>query len=79
MLLNDRDFFGRHFDAEVAARDHDSVGGFENFFQMIDGLWLFKLGNDRNVAVVGGDDLLHHADVGGGADERKRHRVHSVT
>src|SRR5580700_6497637 len=41
MLLNDRNFFRRHFYAEIAAGDHNSVGGFENFFQMIDGLGLF--------------------------------------
>ena len=57
VLLNDRDFFRRHFDAEIAAGDHDSVGGFENFFQMIDGLRLFELGDDGNVAAVRGDDL----------------------
>ena len=50
MLLDDRNFFGRHFHAQIAARHHDSVGGFENFFQMIDGLRLFQLGDDRNVA-----------------------------
>ena len=58
MLLNDRNFFRRHFDAEIAAGDHDSVGGFENFFQMIDGLRLFELGDDGDVAAVRGDDLL---------------------
>ena len=58
MLLNDGNFFWRHFNAEVAAGHHDSVGGFENFLQMIDGLRLFQLGDHRNVAVVRGDDLL---------------------
>ncbi len=45
---------------------------------MIDGLRLFELGDDGNIAVVGGDDLLDHADVGGGADERNRDRVHAM-
>ena len=71
-------FFGRHFDAEIAAGDHDSVGGFENFFQMIDGLRLLELGDDGNVAAVRGDDLLDHADVGGGADEGERDGIDAV-
>ena len=50
VLLNDGNFFGRHFDAEVAAGDHDSVGDFENFFEMIDGLRLLEFGDDRDIA-----------------------------
>ena len=45
-------FSGGDLDAEIAAGDHDSVGGFENFFQMVDSLRLFELGDDRDVAVV---------------------------
>ena len=71
-------FSGSHFDAEIAASDHDSVGSFENFFEMVDGLRLFEFGDDGQVAVVGGDDLFDHADVGGGADERKRDGVDAV-
>jgi hypothetical protein len=78
VLLNDWDFFRRHFYAEIAASDHDSVGGFENFFQVIDGLRLFEFRDDGDVAVVLGDDLLDHADIGGGADEGKRDGVDAV-
>ncbi len=78
VLLNHRNFFRRHLDAEIAAGDHDSVGGFEDFFQMIDGLRLFELGDDRDIALVRGDDLLDLGDVGGGADERKRDGIDAV-
>ena len=78
VLLNDGNFFGRHFDAEIAAGDHDSVGGFENFFEMIDGLRLFQFGDDGDVAAVLSDDLFDHLHVGGGADERDRDRVDAV-
>src|SRR5580658_319338 len=78
VLLNDGDFFRGHFYAEVAAGDHDSVGCFENFFQMIDGLRLFQFRDYGDVAVVLGDDLFDHDDVGGGADEGNRNRVDAV-
>ena len=78
MLLNDGNFFWRHFNAEIAASDHDSVGHFENFFQMIDSLRFFELGDDGHVASVRRDDLLDHADIGGGADEGKCDRVNTV-
>ena len=78
MLLDDGNFFGRHFDAEIAAGDHDSVSDFEDFFQMIDGLRLFELGDDWDIAAVRGDDALYLGDVGGGAHEGKRNRVDAM-
>src|SRR5579864_5194965 len=63
VLLNDGNFFGSHLNAEIAAGDHDSVGGFENFFQMIDGLGLLELGNHGDIAAMRGDNLPDHADV----------------
>ena len=56
VLLDDGNFFGGHFDAEIAAGDHDAVGDFEDVVEVIDGLRLFELGDDRDVAAVGGDD-----------------------
>ena len=69
MLLDYRNFFGRHFDPEIAAGHHDSVRFFEDFFEMVDGLRLFELGDDGDVTSAAGNDLLDHADVGGGAHE----------
>ena len=45
MLLNDGNFLRRHLHPEIAARDHHAIGGFENFFEMVDGLRLLQLGN----------------------------------
>ena len=49
---------------------------------MIDGLRLFQLGDDGNVAVVPGtvrgDDLLDHADIGGAAHERESDGIDAV-
>ena len=78
MFLDHRDFFGSHFDAEIAAGDHDSVGSFEDFFQMIDGLRLFEFGNDRDIALVRGDDSLDCRNIGGGADEGESDGIDSV-
>src|SRR5208282_3935494 len=78
MLLNDRDFFRRHLDSKIAAGDHDSVGSFENLLEMVDGLRLFELGDDRNLFAIGGDDLFHHLHVGGAAHERDGDRVDAV-
>ena len=69
MLLDDGNFLGSHFDAEISAGDHDSVSDLEDFFQMIDGLRLFELGDDWDIAAVSGNDALYLGDVGGGAHE----------
>ncbi len=42
MLLNDWNFFRRHFHAQIAAGDHHAIGSFEDFFQVVDGLRLFQ-------------------------------------
>ena len=63
---------------EGATRDHDSVSSPEDFFQMIDGLRLFELGNDRDIAPVRGDDSLDSGDIGGGTDEGEGNGVDAV-
>jgi len=70
MLLNDRDLFGRHFNAEITASHHDSVGHIQNFFQVLEGLGFFQLGNDRDCGVVRCDDVFHSANIRSGANER---------
>ena len=45
MLLNDRNFFRRHLDTQIAASDHHAVGSFEDFFEMVDGLRLLQFGD----------------------------------
>src|SRR5436309_2066863 len=50
----------RQFDAKVAARHHQGVGGFENFGEPIDRLRLFDLRHHRGAAA---DQLLGLIDV----------------
>ena len=69
VLLDGGNFFGRDFDAEVSAGDHDAVGDFEDGVEVLDGLGLFELGDDPGVGLEGGEALLDVADVVGGADE----------
>src|SRR5215470_9807854 len=45
---------------------------------MIDGLRLFKLRDNRHVALVRGNDLLGFGDIGGGPDEGESDGVNSV-
>ena len=52
VLLDHGNFFRRHLDAEIPARDHDSVRDFQDFLQMIDGLGLFQFGDDRHITSV---------------------------
>ena len=69
VLLDGGDFFGRDFDAEIAAGDHDAVGDFEDGVEVLDGLGLFEFGDDPCVGFEGGEAVLDVADVVGGADE----------
>ena len=62
-------FSGGSFDAEIAAGDHDAVGGLQNAVKMLDGLGLFELGDDPGFAAVGGDAIAHQANIFSGADE----------
>ena len=78
MLLNDRNLFRRHLDAQVAASDHHTIGSFQDFFQVIDGLRLLQFGDQGSVAALADHDLLDHVHVGGGAHEGERNRVHTV-
>ena len=63
VLLHGRDFFGRDLDAEIAAGDHDGVGGFKDAVEMLDGLGLFELGDDPGVRLEGGEAVLDVADI----------------
>ena len=45
VLLNDRNFFRRHLHAQIAASHHYAVGGFQYFFEMVDGLRLLQFGD----------------------------------
>ena len=78
MFLNDWDFFRRHLDAQIAASDHHSIGSFEDFFQVVDGLRLLQFCDQGSIVAVADDDLLDHVHVGGRAHEGKRNHIHAV-
>ena len=78
MLLDGGNFFRGHFDAEVAAGDHDAVGVFEDGFEVLDGLGFFELGDDPGFKAEGGDAEFDVADVFRGADEGDGDGVNAV-
>ena len=69
MCLDGRNIFRRHFNAQIAAGDHDGVGGLQDGVQMFDGLGLFELGDDPGKAPVGGHSIAHQVDIFGRADK----------
>ena len=77
-FLDDRHPLGRKLHAQVATRNHDTVGYLQNSFETLDGLWLFQLGDDGH----GFSEFAHQsfcfADVIGGANEGQRNRIHSL-
>ncbi len=61
----------------VAASDHYAVGNGQNLIQIVDGLRLFQLGDDRRVAARSGDDLFNRPDIGGRANKGDGNHVHA--
>ena len=71
-LLDERHGRGADLDAEVAARDHDRVGGADDRVQLVERLGLLDLGDDVGLRVGGVQELAQPAAVGGRAHERER-------
>ena len=79
LLLQDGHLLDRHFHAEVAARNHDSVAGLENLVKALQRVCPFYLrDNERLFAHVRGG-RANRFDVGRGLHERLAHRVHALT
>ena len=78
MLLEDRDLLGRKLDAQIATRDHDSVGSLQNFFETVHGLGFFEFCDDKYVAAGTRNDLANGAKIGGGTNEGKGDGIHAV-
>ncbi len=51
-LLNRRHPFERHFDAQIAARNHDHVGNGKNIFDILDRFRFFDLGDNGSCRIV---------------------------
>ncbi|MGY3683441.1 hypothetical protein ACVWXU_007064 [Streptomyces sp. TE33382] len=68
-LLDDRHLFQGHFDAEVAAGDHDAVEGGDDAVDAVDGLGLLDLGDDGEPAALLLHDAVDVVDVASAAHE----------
>ena len=71
-LLDDRHGFDRNLDAEIAARDHDAVGGGDDVIELGERLVLLDLGDDRHALVPFRDERFGALDVFGRTHERER-------
>ena len=69
LLLHDGNFFRAHFDAQIAARDHYSIGDSENFVEIIYGFRFFELGDYRRIFSGASDGEFCGAHVRSGAHE----------
>ena len=63
LALNDRQFFHRTFDAEIAARDHDCVRCRNHFIDLTDGRLIFNLGHHQRVALFLGQNAAQFFEV----------------
>ena len=80
VLLDRGHLLRRDFDAEIAARDHDAVGDFEDGVEVFDRLRLLQLGDDPGVGlqrVQAAPDVAHvvggtHEGDGDGVDALRR-------
>ena len=69
LALDAGDAFDGHFDAEVAARDHDAIGGVDDLVDVVHAFLVFDFRNDLDVAAVCVENVLHSLDIGGVAHE----------
>ncbi len=65
-------------DAEVAARDHERVGGAHDVVEIGDGRLVLDLGDDARVGFVDVQKLAQRVDVGALAHEGERHVVDAL-
>lgn len=68
-LLHDGHLLQRHFDAEVAAGDHDAVERGDDVVYVLHGLWLLDLGDDGDAPAFLVHDAVDVLDVASAAYE----------
>ena len=76
LLLQRRHFVGLKLDAQIAARDHDAIGQFDDRIEPVDRLGLLDLGADRSA--VGADQLTRLGNVLGTLHEAQGDPVRPV-
>ena len=74
-LLDDRDLLERQLDAEVAAGHHHPVEGLHDAREVLHGLGLLHLGQDRDPPTDLVHDRVHVLDIGRTAHERQEDHV----
>ena len=78
VLLDNRHVFGGNFDAQIAARNHDSVADGNNFVNILDALKVFDFGNNFHVAAVLDDKFANFFHVACTLNETCRDKIHVV-
>ena len=78
LFLNDRHGLDRHFGSEIAARDHDSVGAFDDAVELDERLVFLDFGDHRNALASLGNETLDALDVRRRSHERDRDIVYAV-
>ena len=73
--LDHGQFLNVNFDSEIAASDHDGVGGADNRFDVAHGLLVFDLGDDAGATLLLVEDAAQFFDVFGVAHETDRDKV----
>ena len=63
LLLHDRHFGDVHLNTQIASCDHGSVAGFDDCFEVLDGLGHFDLGDNRNPSGFAGRRVIHRGDA----------------
>ncbi len=63
--------FRGQFHTKIATCHHDTIGGIENSFELIDCFRLFELGNDHRRRLVVAYELAKIGNISGITDERK--------
>ena len=74
LALNHRDDFGAGFDGHIATGDHDAIGSFDDFFEMLvgdDSFLSLNFGDYLGCGAEGKKHLLEINDVASGLNERK--------
>ena len=56
--LNTRDFLGCYFDAQISTGNHDTIGSFQDFINIIYSFLVFYLGNDLDRTIVFVQNML---------------------
>src|ERR1035438_7224403 len=75
--LDDGQFLVWNFDAEIAARHHDTVGLLDDFLEVLHGLLVFNFGDDKWARFAFLKKLLQLKQIAGFANEGKRDKIHA--